>query len=256
MLQCLPPSSFWLASAVLIACGSGGSDGAAPAAGGAGSNTQAASGAPAASGGAGAGGQFANGGALSSNAGAGNLPSAGGAMASGGAAAGQHSGGSSTATGGRASGGASAAGGTQSAAGGISGGAGGGAAVPTAKCPDATWKLAWGDNFDGPSGTAVDASNWAYDTGPNWYNGELQAYTPGATNASLDGNGNLVIEARKEAREGRQYTSARLKTEGKKTFTRGRFEGRMKMPFGQGMWPAFWIRPRNTKPEATSATVC
>jgi beta-glucanase (GH16 family) len=94
----------------------------------------------------------------------------------------------------------------------------------------------------------VDSSKWAYDSGPNWFNGELQAYTTGNTNASLDGNGNLVIEARREAREGRQYTSARLKTEGKKNFTYGRFEGRMKLPYGQGIWPAFWMLGGNSWP--------
>ena len=108
------------------------------------------------------------------------------------------------------------------------------------ECPDG-WTLAWSDEFDGPAGSAVDAANWNYDYGPNWYNGELQYYSQGTDNAKLDGNGNLVIEARKENREGRQYTSARLKTEGKKTFTYGRFEGRMKLPYGQGLWPAFWL---------------
>jgi beta-glucanase (GH16 family) len=107
-------------------------------------------------------------------------------------------------------------------------------------CPDG-WTLAWSDEFDGPAGSAVDAANWNYDYGPNWYNGELQYYSQGTDNAMLDGNGNLVIEARQETREGRQYTSARLKTEGKKTFTYGRFEGRMKLPYGQGLWPAFWL---------------
>ena len=94
----------------------------------------------------------------------------------------------------------------------------------------------------------MDGSEWTYDTGPNWYNNELQDYTSGNTNASLDGSGNLVIEARKEAREGRQYTSARLKTEGKKTFTYGRVESRMKVPSGQGMWPAFWMLGGNSWP--------
>jgi hypothetical protein len=65
--------------------------------------------------------------------------------------------------------------------------------------------MVWGDDFEGASGAAADGSKWTYDTGPNWYNNELQDYTSGTTNASLDGNGNLVIEARKEAREGRQF---------------------------------------------------
>jgi beta-glucanase (GH16 family) len=156
--------------------------------------------------------------------------------------------GSSPASAGRGSGGAAGASGAHSSGGAASGAGGNGGAVSSAKCPDATWKLVWGDDFEGASGTAANSANWAYDSGPNWYNGELQDYTSGTTNASLDGNGNLVIEARKEAREGRDYTSARLKTEGKKTFTLGRFEGRMKLPYGQGMWPAFWMLGGNSWP--------
>jgi hypothetical protein len=120
--------------------------------------------------------------------------------------------------------------------------------VTFATCPDENWNLVWGDDFDGPAGSAVDGSKWNYDSGPNWYNGELQYYSTGADNAFLDGNGNLVIEARRENREGRQYTSARLKTEGKHTFTYGRFEGRMKLPYGQGMWPALWMLGGNSWP--------
>jgi len=183
-----------------------------------------------------------------SDGGMGDQPAAGGTLVGGGSGgSGAASGGSPPASAGHGSGGAAGAGGVQSS-GGAPTAAGGNSSFSSAKCPDATWKLVWGDNFDGASGTAADASNWAYDTGPNWYNGELQDYTSGTTNASLDGNGNLVIEARKEAREGRQYTSARLKTEGKKTFTRGRFEGRMKLPYGQGMWPAFWMLGGNSWP--------
>jgi beta-glucanase (GH16 family) len=127
------------------------------------------------------------------------------------------------------------------------GGAPGTGGTPAAKCPDG-WTLAWSDEFEGAAGAAVDSSKWNYDFGPNWYNGELQYYSQGSDNAKLDGSGNLVIEARKESREGRQYTSARLKTEGKKTFTYGRFEGRMKLPYGQGMWPAFWMLGGNNWP--------
>ena len=163
-----------------------------------------------------------------------------------GGAAGRSSPGGSSGGGGRGSGGASGAGGAQSSGG--ASGAGAGGTSSSAKCPDTTWKLVWGDDFEGTAGAAVDGGKWTYDTGPNWYNGELQDYTSGNTNASLDGSGNLIIEARKEAREGRQYTSARLKTEGKKTFTYGRVEGRMKMPYGQGMWPAFWMLGGNSWP--------
>jgi beta-glucanase (GH16 family) len=178
---------------------------------------------------------------------AGPLPASGGSNNGGGASGALSSGGSS-ASGGRGSGGAAGTGGAENN-GGAAAGAGGGA-VSYAKCPDTTWNLVWGDDFEGAAGTAVDGSKWAYDSGPNWYNGELQAYTTGNTNASLDGNGNLVIESRRENREGRQYTSARLKTEGKKTFTYGRFEGRMKVPYGQGIWPAFWMLGGNSWPNS------
>jgi hypothetical protein len=183
------------------------------------------------------GGSTATGGMVS-NGGAG-APSSAGSLASAGQSSGGGGGGASAGAGGGRNGGATSG-----------GGGAGGATVSSAKCPDANWKLAWGDDFDGAAGTAVDGSKWAYDTGPNWYNGELQNYTSGNTNASLDGNGNLVIEARAEAREGRQYTSARLKTEGKKTFTYGRFEARMKVPFGQGLWPAFWMLGGNSWPNS------
>jgi beta-glucanase (GH16 family) len=186
----------------------------------------------------------------------GSGPSSGGSPAKGGAGsgggAGDASAAGSLASGGH--GGAAAGAGGRNGGGATSGGAGaggmgaGGAPVSSAKCPDASWKLLWGDDFDGAAGTAVDGSKWAYDTGPNWQNGELQDYTSGNANASLDGSGNLVIEARKEAREGRQYTSARLKTEGKKTFTYGRIEARIKVPYGQGMWPAFWMLGGNSWP--------
>jgi beta-glucanase (GH16 family) len=226
-----------LTSSLVLACGSGeperaasGGSGAREPVGGAGVGTGT-GGAPAASGGGGAEPSGGKAGAAA----AGSSSSAG--------SAGSPSGGA--ASGGSHSGGTSASGGTPSGGAGSSGA--GGTAV-TSECPSATWKLAWSDEFDGASGSAVDASKWTYDTGPNWYNGELQDYTSGATNASLDGNGNLVIEARKEAREGRDYTSARLKTEGKKTFTYGRFEGRMKLPYGQGMWPAFWMLGGNNWP--------
>jgi beta-glucanase (GH16 family) len=164
--------------------------------------------------------------------GTGGTPGTGGRQGSGGATGT----GGTPGTGGRqGSGGGSGAGGTPG-----TGGAPGTGGTPGAKCPDG-WTLAWSDEFEGAAGAAVNSGNWNYDFGPNWYNGELQYYSQGSDNAKLDGSGNLVIEARKETREGRQYTSARLKTEGKKTFTYGRFEGRMKLPYGQGIWPAFWM---------------
>src|SRR6185369_12946975 len=242
-----PKFSFVLAS-VLLGCGSGGSNEAAN--GGSGSASQSTGGTASTSGGTSAGGKEATGGVTTSGSGgAGAQPSLGGASPSGGSSGGgAPSGGSSAASAGHGAGGAAGASGAHSSGGSASGAGGNGGAVSSAKCPDTTWKLVWGDDFEGASGTAVNSANWAYDSGPNWYNGELQDYTTVTTNASLDGNGNLVIEARKEAREGRDYTSARLKTEGKKTFTLGRFEGRMKLPYGQGMWPAFWMLGGNNWP--------
>ena len=70
---------------------------------------------------------------------------------------------------------------------------------------------------------------------------ELQFYTNSTSNSQLDGNGNLAITAREESLGGRAYTSARLKTEGKFTQQYGRIEARIKLPTGQGIWPAFWM---------------
>jgi len=219
--------------------GAPGSGGAVAATGGASTGGMSASGGRTATGGVSATGGSGSGGLVST----GGVTATGGSTASGGSAAtggvaGTGSPGGSSGRGGRAGGGTTGSGGRGGAA---SGGSGAGGASAGARCPDPTWKLVWGDDFEGSAGTAVNGSYWVYDTGPNWYNGELQDYTSGTANASLDGSGNLVIEARQEAREGRQYTSARIKTEGKKTFTYGRIEGRMKMPYGQGMWPAFWM---------------
>ncbi len=104
------------------------------------------------------------------------------------------------------------------------------------------------DNFDGPAGSAVDGSKWQIETGDNVNNHERQYYTAGNDNAALDGQGNLVITARKENPGNYQcwygtceYTSARLNTAGKFTQTYGHVEARMKVPRGQGMWPAFWM---------------
>ncbi|MCF3122324.1 glycoside hydrolase family 16 protein [Streptomyces arenae] len=104
------------------------------------------------------------------------------------------------------------------------------------------------DNFDGPAGSAVDGSKWQIETGDNVNNHERQYYTAGSDNAALDGQGNLVITARKENPGNYQcwygtceYTSARLNTAGKFTQTYGHVEARMKVPRGQGMWPAFWM---------------
>ncbi|PRY34523.1 beta-glucanase (GH16 family) [Umezawaea tangerina] len=104
------------------------------------------------------------------------------------------------------------------------------------------------DEFNGPAGAAVDGGKWVTETGDNVNNHERQMYTNSTSNAATDGAGNLVITARKENPAnyncwyGRcEYTSARLNTSGRFTQTYGHFESRMKLPRGQGMWPAFWM---------------
>ena len=108
------------------------------------------------------------------------------------------------------------------------------------------WKLTWSDEFNGSNGSAINPSKWVVEVGGNgWGNQELEYYTHRPQNAFLK-DGNLVIQARQESYTGadgvsRNYTSARLKTAGKFSQAYGRFEARIKIPYGQGMWPAFWM---------------
>ena len=108
------------------------------------------------------------------------------------------------------------------------------------------WKLVWSDEFNAANGSGVDRSKWVVETGgEGWGNQELEYYTDRSQNA-FQRDGNLVIRALAEKYTGsdgvsRNYTSARMKTLGKFTQTYGRFEARIKVPFGQGMWPAFWM---------------
>lgn len=103
------------------------------------------------------------------------------------------------------------------------------------------WGLLWSDEFDGPAGQLPDASKWQFDIGTDWGNAQLEYDTDRPENASLDGNGNLVITARQEPYMGSQYTSARVTTAGLFEQARGRFEARLRLPSGQGLWPAFWM---------------
>lgn len=104
----------------------------------------------------------------------------------------------------------------------------------------ATWQLIWSDEFNG---TSVNTGNWNFETGAGgWGNNEQQYYR--AQNASVS-NGNLVITARREAFGGANYTSARMTTQNKQTFTYGKMEARIKLPLGQGLWPAFWMLGSN-----------
>ncbi|GAB3363423.1 family 16 glycosylhydrolase [Micromonospora halotolerans] len=118
--------------------------------------------------------------------------------------------------------------------------------TPAVAAPGA---VTWSDDFNGAAGTPPDASRWRYDIGGSgWGNNELQYYTNSTRNAALDGNGNMVITARRENPSGFscwygscQYTSARLLTNGTFSQAYGRFEARIKIPRGQGIWPAFWM---------------
>ena len=101
-------------------------------------------------------------------------------------------------------------------------------------------KLLWSDEFSGAAGAKPNAAKWTYDRGATgWGNKELEDYTDQPDNAFLDGQGHLIIRAVKDAKG--RYTSARLKTQGQFAFTYGRVEARMKLPRGQGLWPAFWM---------------
>ncbi len=108
------------------------------------------------------------------------------------------------------------------------------------------WKLVWSDEFDAADNSPVDGNKWVMETGGSgWGNNELETYTSRIENAHIEG-GSLAITAIKETYKGtdgvtRNYTSARLKTQGKFSQKYGRFEARLKLPQGQGMWPAFWM---------------
>src|SRR6266849_5921587 len=115
------------------------------------------------------------------------------------------------------------------------------------------WNLIFDDEFNGATNTAPDSNKWAYD-GPfaGAGNMELETYCGQAAgggqtgdcanwlqNAYQDGQGNLVIAA--VVHPDGKWTSARLMTHGRFTFTYGRAEARMKLPLAAGLWPAFWM---------------
>ncbi|MCT1400648.1 RICIN domain-containing protein [Paenibacillus sp. p3-SID867] len=106
------------------------------------------------------------------------------------------------------------------------------------------WNLVWSDEFNG---TSLNRANWTPEIGTGsggWGNNELQYYTERAQNVQVTG-GNLVITAQKESYGGMNYTSARIKTQDLKNFTYGKVEARIKLPSGQGLWPAFWMLGSN-----------
>lgn len=103
------------------------------------------------------------------------------------------------------------------------------------------WQLSWQDEFEGPVGQSPDTARWRFDIGTDWGNNQLEYDTSRPSNVSLDGNGNLAIIARREEYLGRSYTSGRINTRGLFAQESGRFEARIKLPVGQGIWPAFWL---------------
>jgi beta-glucanase (GH16 family) len=115
---------------------------------------------------------------------------------------------------------------------------------PTPEWNRTGWNIAWHDEFDG---TELDLKNWTFDLGGGgWGNQEWEAYTNRPENVRVE-DGMLVIEAREEKAtvSGRPYSSARLKTQGLHAWQYGRIEARLKLPYGHGIWPAFWMLGEN-----------
>ena len=128
------------------------------------------------------------------------------------------------------------------------------AAVTTTRAAAQTWTLEWSDEFNGAAGSYPSSANWTYDLGNSGFgNPEIENYcAPGSNtapcvasqpNAYIDGKGNLVITAVRNSSG--QWTSARLKSQGLQQFQYGRIEARMKLPVGDGFWPAFWMLGAN-----------
>jgi hypothetical protein len=110
---------------------------------------------------------------------------------------------------------------------------------PPSGAPPGFSNLIWSDEF---TGSSINATNWGFDLGAGgWGNNELQNYTSRPENARIV-NGMLVVEARRENLGGAAFTSARLKTQGKRSFGINTWvEARINAPEGQGIWPAFWM---------------
>lgn len=110
-------------------------------------------------------------------------------------------------------------------------------------------KILWRQEFNGKANAGLSTKIWGYDLGGLNANSEEQFYTKLRKNLRMDGNGNLVIQARPIVEGSKQwlkcisckFSSARIKTQDKLAFKYGRMEARIKMPAGQGTWPAFWM---------------
>lgn len=128
------------------------------------------------------------------------------------------------------------------------------ASPPEPRAAAPAWDLVWSDEFEGPAGAAPDTTRWRPDLGDGcamgicgWGNEERQTYTDARENAALDGLGRLAIVARR-APAGLscyygpcRYTSAKFTTRGKMAASPGRVAARLRVPTGQGLWPAFWM---------------
>lgn len=111
----------------------------------------------------------------------------------------------------------------------------------TPETPSDTLALVWKDEFTGTAGTQPSAARWTYDVGTDWGNAQLEYDTARPANVAVNGQGQLAITARVESFGGRGYTSGRITTRGLYSRNRGRFEARIKLPPGRGLWPAFWL---------------
>jgi beta-glucanase (GH16 family) len=117
-----------------------------------------------------------------------------------------------------------------------------GSTEDTATAVDNAWVQVWSDEFDGAAGSPVDPATWNHDVGGDgWGNEQLEHNTDRTDNAFHDGEGHLVIRAQREDYEGNAYTSARITSKDKVEVGPARIEARIKVPSGQGIWPAFWM---------------
>ena len=129
-----------------------------------------------------------------------------------------------------------------------------------------TWTQVWSDEFDGVAGARIDSTKWSYDTTDGcsqencgWGNNEKEYYTDAPENIALNGRGQLMIVARR-APAGLtcyygacRYRSGKITTRGKMLAVPGRVEARIKLPAGQGLWPAFWMLGHNVPVEGWPA---
>ena len=112
--------------------------------------------------------------------------------------------------------------------------------------PPDRWVLTMSDEFDGAEDTRPNPEIWTYYIGGDgWGNGQLEYNTDRVENVAHDGQGHLRIRALEESYKGNEYTSGRIKTQGLFDQEYGRFEARIQLPEGQGLWPAFWMLGAN-----------